>query len=133
MKLGMKSTFIMAKIKTIYNMGSFIHRQPGQRINEYAEHIVPNYLDGAFQSHFRLSRSSAKILVGLFARCPEVPSQHLKGRSPVSVEKRLLLTMWVLGIPETIRSVSDRFNVTKSSVFRIVRRNCHAIVNSLAA
>ena len=80
--------------------------QPGQRINEYAECIVPNYSDGPFQSHFRFSRSSAKIFVGLFARCPEVPSQHLKGRPSVSVEKRLLLTMWVLGIPETIRSVS---------------------------
>ena len=41
--------------------------------------------------------------------------------------------MWLLGILETIRSVSGRFNVTKSSVFRIVRRICHAIVNSLAA
>ena len=108
-------------------------RQPGQRINEYAECIVPNYSDGAFQSHFRLSRSSAEILVGLFARCPEVPSQHLKGRPSVSVEKRLLITMWVLGIPETIRFVCSRFNVTKSSVFRIVRCICHAIVNSLAA
>ena len=38
-----------------------------------------------------------------------------------------------LGNPETIRSVSDRFNVTKSSVFRILRRICHAIVNNLAA
>ena len=38
-----------------------------------------------------------------------------------------------MGNPETIRSVSDRFNVTKSSVFRIVRRICHAIVNNLAA
>ena len=51
----------------------------------------------------------------------------------MSVEKQLLITMWVLGNPETIRSVSDRFNVTKSSVFRIVRRICHAIVKSLGA
>lgn len=108
-------------------------RQQGQRINEYAECIVPSYSDGTFQSHFRLSRSSAEILVSLLARCPEVPSQHLRGRPPVSVEKQLLITMWVLGNPETIRSVSDRFNVTKSSVFRIVRRICHAIVNNLAA
>ncbi len=51
----------------------------------------------------------------------------------MSVEKQLLITMWILGNPETIRSVSDRFNVTKSSVFRIVRCICHAIVNNLAA
>ena len=70
-------------------------RQPAVRIHEYAECIVPSYSDGAFRSHFRLSRSSAEILVGLLARCPEVPSQHLRGRPPVSVEKQLLITMWV--------------------------------------
>ncbi len=108
-------------------------RQPAVRIHQYAECIVPSYSDCTFRSHFRLSRSSAEILVGLLARCPEIPSEHLRGRPPVSVEKQLLITMWVLGNPETIRSVSDRFNVTKSSVFRIVRRICHAIVNNLAA
>jgi hypothetical protein len=108
-------------------------RQPAVRIHQYAQCIVPSYSDSTFRSHFRLSRNSAEILVGLLARCPEIPSQHLRGRPPVSVEKQLLITMWVLGNPETIRSVSDRFNVTKSSVFRIVRRICHAIVNNLAA
>ena len=85
-------------------------RQPGLRINEYAECIVPNYSDpdDAFQSHFRLSRSSAEILVGLLARCPGVPSQHLRGRPPVSVERQLLITIWVLGNPETIRTASDQ-------------------------
>ena len=108
-------------------------RQPAVRIHQYAQCIVPSYSDSTFRSHFRLSHNSAEILVGLLARCPEIPSQHLRGRPPVSVEKQLLITMWVLGNPETIRSVSDRFNVTKSSVFRIVRRICHAIVNNLAA
>ncbi len=108
-------------------------RQPAVRIHQYAECIVPSYSDCTFRSHFRLSRSSAETLVGLLARCPEIPSQHLRGRPPVSVEMQLLITMWVLKNPETIRSASDRYNVTKSSVFRIVRRICHAIVNNLAA
>lgn len=108
-------------------------RQPAVRIRGYAECIVPSYSDSAFRSHFRLSRSSAEVLVGFLARCPEVPSEHLRGRRPVSVEKQLLITLWVLGNPEAIRSVSDRFNVTKSSVFRIVRRVCHAILNNLAS
>ena len=57
---------------------------------------------------------------------------HRRGRPPVSVEKQLLLTLWVLGNPECLRSVSDRFNVTKSSVFRIVRRVCSALVGNCA-
>ena len=55
---------------------------------------------------------------------------HRRGRPPVSVEKQLLLTLWVLGNPECLGSVSDRFNVTKSSVYRIVRRVCSALVHN---
>ena len=51
----------------------------------------------------------------------------------MSVEKQLLITMWVLANPETIRSVSDPFYITKSSVFRIVRNINHAIVYNLTA
>ena len=36
----------------------------------------------------------------------------------------------MLGNPECLRSVSDRFNVTKSSVYRIVRRVCSALVDN---
>ena len=103
------------------------------RVSACMYFLVPSYSDGSFRSHFRLSRRSAEILVGLLTRCPEVPSQHLRGRPPVSVGKQLLITLWVLGNPEVIRSVSDRFNVTKYSVFRNVRRVCRAIVNNLAA
>ena len=72
--------------------------------------------------HFSLifvSRTAAqKFLVGLLARCPEVPSQLQRERPPGSDEKQLLITMWVLGNPERIRSVSDRFNITEQSNFR---------------
>lgn len=105
-------------------------RQPAYRISEYAETIIVNYSDSVFRSHFRLSRSTAEFLVGLLARCPEIPSEHVRGRSPIPVEKQLLITLWVLGNPEVIRSVSDRFNVTKSSVHRVVRRVCRALVNN---
>ena len=93
---------------------------------------MPCYTDSVFRSHFRLSRSSAELLTGLLGACPEIPSKHTRGRQPVSVEKQLLLTLWMLGNPECVRSVSDRFDVTKSSVHRIVRRVCKAIVNNYA-
>ncbi|CAB3994290.1 Hypothetical predicted protein [Paramuricea clavata] len=100
-------------------------------VREYAELIVPTYSDIGFRSHFRLSRSGAEILVNLLAR-PEIPTDHLRRRPPVSVEKQLLITLWVLGNPEVLRSVSDRFNVTRSCLFRILKRLCIAIVNNLA-
>ena len=104
-------------------------RQPAVRIIGYAEQVVPSYTDSVFRSHFRLSRQSAETVTRLLGACPGIPTVHRRGRPPVSVEKQLLLTLWVLGNPECLRSVSDRFNVTKSSVYRIVRRVCSALVD----
>ena len=95
-----------------------MEREAAVRICDYAERVVPSYSDSVFRSHSRISRNSAEILVRLLARCPEVPTEHLRGRVPVTVEKQLLVTLWVLGNPEAIRSISDRFNITKSSVFK---------------
>ena len=107
-------------------------RQQAIGITGCAEQVVPSYTDSVFRSHFRPSRTSAELLTGLLGTCPEIPSKHTRGRQPVSVEKQLLLTLLVLGNPECVRSVSDRFDVTKSSVYRIVRRVCKAIVNNYA-
>jgi hypothetical protein len=116
----------------VEKLSGIMERHAAVRIREYAELIAPTYSDIGFRSHFRLSRGSAEILVNLLARCPEIPTDHLRGRPPVNVEKQLLITLWVFGNPEVFRSVSDRFNVTRSCVFRILRRVCKAIVNNLA-
>ena len=37
-------------------------------------------------------------------------------------KKQVLIKMWILGNPEWLRSVADRFNITKSILFRVYRR-----------
>ena len=37
-------------------------------------------------------------------------------------QKQILITIWILGNPECLRSVADRFNITKSILFRVYRR-----------
>ena len=43
-----------------------------------------------------------------------------------------IITIWILGNPECLRSVADRFNITKSILFRVYRRICGAIANNLS-
>ena len=38
--------------------------------------------------------------------------------------------IWILGNPECLRSVADRFNNTKSILFRVYRRICGATANN---
>ena len=47
-------------------------------------------------------------------------------------QKHVLITIWMLGNPKYLRSVADRFNITKSILFRVYRRICGAIANNLS-
>ena len=50
-------------------------------------------------------------------------------------KKQVLITIWILGNPECLRSVADRFNINhhqKSILFCVYRRICGAIVNNLS-
>ena len=47
-------------------------------------------------------------------------------------QKRVLITIWILGSPECLRSVANRFKITKSILFRVYRRICRAIANNLS-
>ena len=109
-------------------------RTKAVRVENYAEADVPNYSPSDFRSHFRLSLATFEKLTLEIGNFPEIPKgpQH-GGRPPISVSKHLLIALWLLGTPESIRSVSDRFNVTKSSVFLCFRRVCEALKNHVAS
>ena len=102
------------------------------RTESYVERIVPAMSDSSFRQHFRLSRPTAQRLVNILGTCPEIPVPREKGRPTVEIEKQLLITVWYLGNPECIRSVSDRFDVSRSTVLRITTRICNALVNNIA-
>ena len=47
-------------------------------------------------------------------------------------QKQVLITIWILGNPECLRSVVDRLNITKLILFCVYRKICEAIANSLS-
>lgn len=48
--------------------------------------------------------------------------QHKFGRKKICAQKAVLMTLWYLCNTETFRQCSDRFNVTKSSCHRTIRK-----------
>ena len=64
----------------------------------------------------------AQRLVNILGTCPEIPVPRERGRPTVEIEKQLLITVWYLENPECIRSVSDRFDVSHSTVLRVTTR-----------
>ena len=105
-------------------------RQNHVRIENYFECIKPLK---DFWSHFRISRTTVSRLEHLLLTCPGLPhGQRNGGRHTIDLQKQVLITIWILGNPECLRSVADRFNITKSILFRVYRRICGAIANNLS-
>lgn len=97
----------------------------------YAEETVPFYNLDDFRRFFRVSRATFECL------CRNIANfQHLKpgwtgGREFISTDKHLLITLWYLATQDSIHSISDRFNVTESSVIRCRTRITDIFVNNL--
>ena len=72
-----------------------------------------------FRSHFRMSKRTVEFSVeALLAVVPALLHQPKQGgRAPIPLRKQILLTLWVLGNPESLRSVADRFGMTRSSAY----------------
>ena len=115
-------------ITLLFNEGS---RQNAVRINEYTESVVTLYTDTQFKEFFRLRRDSFEdVLVALRndVTIPTPENHFTGGRIPVELRKQLLITLWYMSNQSFIRDISDRFDVTKSSVKRITTR----IIKSLS-
>ena len=108
------------------------YRNAEVRTESYVEKIVPAMSDSSFREHFRLSRPRAQRLVNILGTCPEIPVPRERYRPTVQIKKQLLITVWYLGHPECIRSVSDRFDVSRSTVLRVATRICNALLNNIA-
>ena len=81
---------------------------------------LDNNLDD-FQRLFRVSRGTFEVILRNIG--PLLPRRHPKsGRPQIQIERDLLMTLWYLGNQETIRSISDMFNVQESTFITHNRR-----------
>jgi len=92
------------------------------------EKTIHHMNDAEFKSHFRLKRGTVEVLLEKIG--PHLLQLTSNGESDISPMKRILITLWILATPESYRSVANRFNVSKSSVYRALRR-CVDAINSL--
>lgn len=99
------------------------------RIGGYFERIVPMYSEVDFKSHFRMGRSTMEILCQDIIATEMIPREPNRGRECISPDKQILMSIWMLANQEGYRQISDRFDVTLSSVFRCFKRVCGTLVS----
>ncbi|XP_036142068.1 putative nuclease HARBI1 [Monomorium pharaonis] len=100
------------------------HMRP--RIKDYIEKIVPNYTAEEFKMHFRLLPETFQFLLELIG--PALSStRSISGRKPISAQKQLLMALWMMGTPDSYRSVCTKFNLGKATAIRTMRRVAYAL------
>lgn len=65
----------------------------------------------------------------LFQTLCEWIAPHLPAERTVSVEKKMLATLWVLSNKESYRGVADRFGLSKGALHNVVSIACHALTS----
>ncbi|XP_018372880.1 PREDICTED: putative nuclease HARBI1 [Trachymyrmex cornetzi] len=97
-------------------------------MNDRRRHRIENYIvivnswtDEEFKEHLRLTRYTATILIEELELSGYIPS-HSFSVKPISAKLSLLLFLWYIANTEPLRTMSDRFNISISSVFRVLRR-----------
>lgn len=108
-----------------------MQRQYIPKITNYVEEVIPSYNYSTFKSHFRMTPGCFEQFLMIMGNVRSLRKRHHGGRPIVPLQKMLLMVLWILGTPESFRSIGDRFNVCKSTVFHCLHRVARVINSEL--
>jgi len=102
-----------------------------ERVHDFAERTVQNLAFDDFRMHFRMSRNCFEMTARHLASTTEFQfEQSHGGRSPIAVDKALMIALWTLVTPDSYRAIANLFDVPKSSVLLCVRHVCSATIRT---
>ncbi|XP_025153202.1 protein ALP1-like [Harpegnathos saltator] len=90
------------------------------RVEDYL-HVVDSWTDLEFKEHLRIKRNLAIRLIDELHESGFIPSHSFEVK-PIEAKLSFLIFLWHLANTEPLRTISDRFDVSISSVFRVIRR-----------
>ncbi|XP_067121836.1 putative nuclease HARBI1 [Centruroides vittatus] len=94
------------------------------RIKGYVESVVPSYLSDDFQCHFRMKRCTFEIVLEKLK--PKLLNSF--GRPCLDANKQILSVIWLLANQESFRSVADRFDISKSTLYSYLNKVCNELI-----
>ena len=79
--------------------------------------------------NFRMSQQTFNYLCERLR--PAIEKQYTKLHQPISVEKRVAITVWYLATPMEYRSIGHLFGVARCTACVVVHETCAAIIDVL--
>jgi len=98
-----------------------LSRQSHIRLQNPIDTIIKDYVDSDFHSHFRMMRQTFFKLVQICLKECNLTKKYSGGNQPLSVEKKILITLWYLAKEGSMGSVAEVFNVARSTVKCVTR------------
>jgi len=98
-----------------------LSRQSHIRLQNPIDTIINDYVDSYFHSHFRMMRQTFFKLVQICLKECNLTKKYSGGNQPLSVEKKIVITLWYLAKEGSMGSVAEVFNVAKSTVKCVTR------------
>ncbi|XP_044577774.1 protein ANTAGONIST OF LIKE HETEROCHROMATIN PROTEIN 1-like isoform X2 [Cotesia glomerata] len=90
------------------------------RVQEYIQ-VVDKWSDLEFKENLRLPKSLALRLIDELQHSEFIPKNNF-GKTPISGKICFLVFLWFLSNTEPLRTLADRFDISISSVHRVLRR-----------
>ena len=97
-------------------VGSTFMRRKLNRNDAFFEVVIPTYSVDEFKSHFRMTKGTLEKLCREVAAMGTILEGNRYGRPPIPVQCHVLAFVWFMANSEVMRSVSDCFNITLSSL-----------------
>lgn len=96
---------------------------------DYAEVIIPEYSDGDFFEHFRVTREVAESIAEQFSTS-NYYTHHAGEFGKINAFKYTLIYLWFVGHEAaSFRDVADRFCIALSTLFKIIRKMTYFLSN----
>ncbi|RLU26686.1 hypothetical protein DMN91_000483 [Ooceraea biroi] len=102
-------------------------RRKNPRVQNFIENVIYEYNDTEFRENFRLTRTTFNYL--LYILREELEGESNLGNVTIPAEKQLYIALYVLGIPDSYRSIVTKFDVGKATAWRAVQRVVHVLCN----
>lgn len=114
---------------TIIGVAVPFMRRDLNRMEGFFTVTVPRYSLDEFKGHFRMTRETCERLVQAVLATGHIPIANRFGRKKIEPSKQVLIYIWCMANQEVTRLVADRFNVTYSSVTRVLHRITAALLS----
>ncbi|XP_015925502.1 uncharacterized protein [Parasteatoda tepidariorum] len=95
----------------------------------YVDYIVPLYNEQEFKNYYRMTRETFNALYEKIGHT----FQKTMGRPTICPRKMILCALWMLSTRDTIKSIAERFDLSKSSVCDVVKRVCMSLIQNLSS